>query len=685
MNRQFEKNEKDYIVSNKRRRGAVVWIALIIAVVMLVWTVAGSLISVYGAEVKKASVSTDGMRGVWVSTVLNLDYPSSPTIGATTLKGEADNIIAEAKSMGMNAIFLQVRPSADAIYPTSYYPWSRYLTGRQGEAPSNGFDPLAYWVKAAHASGIELHAWINPYRVTRSGDADWTSLAANNPAKGVLASYVIKNGKDYYFDPGEPAVRQYIIDSSVEIVKNYDVDGIHLDDYFYPGTDFNDTASFAKYGSGYSLADWRRNNVNQLINQLDTALHNAKKNISFGISPSGIWANKSSNPLGSNTKGKEHYSALYSDSVAWIKNGWVDYIAPQIYWSIGYNVADYKVLAEWWNGIVAGTDVSLYIGMADYRSFGVKDTSSVWYGTSELSRQLAVNRSLPNVKGEIHFRHKLMTSDSGIVNLYKNHYGNNNSQVTDNGNNSAVNNGNNSAVNNGNSTGNNVSDGVIDDKPKTDKGNSANNGKVNTGNDNVSTKPATSQKYNDIKGNWAEHYIMELSDAGIISGMGDGSFKPNDSVTRAQFVKLTALAVSGGVIDDVKSAGFKDVKKGSWYEVYINWAANKGIVSGMEDNTFHPNDKITREQMAVIVQNLASASGVEFTGIRDGITFKDRELISEWAEEAVHKSVEAGILSGMTESGNNGAVLHYFRPKADTTRAQAAKVINIIRSKMDKA
>ena len=670
MNRQFGKNEKSYSANSRRKKAAVVFIALIIAAILLVWTVAGSLISVYGAEVKKASVPVDGMRGVWVSTVLNLDYPSSPTTGATTLKAEADNIIADAKAMGMNAIFLQVRPSADAIYPTSYYPWSRYLTGIQGEAPSDGFDPLEYWVNASHAAGMELHAWINPYRVTRGGDTDWVSLAANNPAKGVLAPYVIKNGKDYYFDPGEPAVRQYIIDSSVEIVNSYAVDGIHLDDYFYPGTDFNDAASFAKYGSGYGIADWRRNNVNQLVSQLDTALHNARKNISFGISPSGIWANKSSTPLGSDTKGKEHYSSLYADSVTWIRNGWVDYIAPQIYWNIGYSIADYKVLTKWWNGIVAGTDVSLYIGMADYRSAGVTDVSSAWYGTSELARQMTLNRSLPNVKGEIHFRHKLMVSDSKIVNFYKNYYGKNNHSAPDQGN---------------NSKGNNSSNGVITEKPNSDNGNKGNNGGVVNDNGNTSvTKPSTSHKYTDIKGSWAEPYITELSDAGIISGMGDGSFKPDDSVTRAQFVKLIVLAASGGVIDDVQTAGFKDVKKGSWYESYINWAANKGIVSGMEDNCFHPDDKITREQMAVIVQNLAAASGVQLTAIRDGITFKDRNSISDWAAEAVNKAVEAGILSGMNESGNNGAVLHYFRPKADTTRAQAAKVISILRSKMNK-
>ena len=424
-----QKNSDSKNSYTKKRKRWLSATALVIAVIFIVWTVAASLLSVWAADGSSdASASSNGnaddMRGIWVSTVMNLDYPSAKTTDAAALKAEADKILDNVKAMNMNTVFLQVRPCGDAFYKSSIFPWSSYISGTQGVAPADGFDPLEYWVSAAHARGLELHAWINPYRITRGGDTEWNSLAASNPAKGDYADCVVKySDGNYYYDPGNPKSIDLIVKGALEIVNNYDVDGIHMDDYFYPGTSFNDDASWKAYGSGYSnKSDWRRDNVNKLVAELDTKLHQADSSIRFGISPQGIWANSTTMPNGSATKGNEAYTQKFADCVAWINSGTIDYIAPQIYWNVGYTVADYSVLAKWWSNAVKGTDVDLYIGMADYRSSNVTDKNSVWYGTSELKRQLAINKADSNIKGEIHFRYKLMANDSNIVNLYKTYY-----------------------------------------------------------------------------------------------------------------------------------------------------------------------------------------------------------------------------------------------------------------------
>lgn len=424
-----QKNSDSKNSYTKKRKRWLSATALVIAVIFIVWTIAASLLSVWAADgssdaAASSNGNADDMRGIWVSTVMNLDYPSAKTTDAAALKAEADKILDNVKAMNMNTVFLQVRPCGDAFYKSSIFPWSSYISGTQGVAPADGFDPLEYWVSAAHARGLELHAWINPYRITRGGDTEWNSLAASNPAKGDYADCVVKySDGNYYYDPGDPKSIDLIVKGALEIVNNYDVDGIHMDDYFYPGTSFNDDASWKAYGSGYSnKSDWRRDNVNKLVAELDTKLHQADSSIRFGISPQGIWANSTTMPNGSATKGNEAYTQKFADCVAWINSGTIDYIAPQIYWNVGYKVADYSVLAKWWSNAVKGTDVDLYIGMADYRSSNVTDKNSVWYGTSELKRQLAINKADSNIKGEIHFRYKLMANDSNIVNLYKTYY-----------------------------------------------------------------------------------------------------------------------------------------------------------------------------------------------------------------------------------------------------------------------
>lgn len=354
------------------------------------------------------------MRGVWVSSVYNLDYPSSPTTDSDKLKAEADEILDNCVKWGLNAVFLQVRPSGDALYKSDLFPWSKYLTGSVGTAPQDGFDPLEYWVEAAHKRGLELHAWINPYRITRSKDTEWNSLPSTHPAK-MNPDWVVKySDGNYYFDPGIPEVRDLVTRGAVEIVQNYDVDGLHMDDYFYPGTDFNDAATYQKYGSSFSnIADFRRDSVNQLVAQLDTAVHNIDPDIQFGISPSGIWANKSTDPRGSDTNGSEHYVSSYADSLYWIENGLVDYIIPQIYWEIGHKLADFATLADWWNDAVAGSDVHLYIGMGAYRC--ADNPTGVWTTTDPLFDSLAYLENKDNVGGCVFFRYGSIPAVSGMA------------------------------------------------------------------------------------------------------------------------------------------------------------------------------------------------------------------------------------------------------------------------------
>lgn len=384
-----------------------------------------SLAMLAPAGAQAANPEPRQMRGVWVSSVYNLDYPAKTTTSADALKSEADRILDNCVKTGLNTVFFQVRPTSDALYDSDIFPWSHWLTGRQGTAPADGFDPLAYWVDGAHRRGLELHAWINPYRVTR--DKNWDELDPANPAK-VHAGWAVKyTDGNYYYDPGIPEVRELVVDGAAEIAENYDVDGIHLDDYFYPGTDFNDAATYQQYGSGFdNIADWRRDNVNQLVAQLDEELHDIDPNLQFGISPAGVWANKSTDPRGSDTRGgNESYVKAYADSLAWIKSGTVDYIVPQIYWEIGHSAADFATLTDWWISKTQGTGVKLYIGLAAYKCHD--SSTPTWTTTDHIFDSLDYIAARPAVSGAVLFRYGSLDAVSGLRDdlaaWYKEHTG----------------------------------------------------------------------------------------------------------------------------------------------------------------------------------------------------------------------------------------------------------------------
>ena len=293
-----------------------------------------------------------GFRGVWVATVLNLDFPSKQGLSAESLKREIDAIVSRTAELGLNAIIFQVRPTGDSFYKSDVFPWSQWLSGAQGSGVPD-FDPLEYWIEACHANDIELHAWLNPFRIihTSSNSSDPDTLAPSHPVRlrpELAVEWMTSGGNaGLFLDPGLPEARKLIIDGIGEIITKYDVDGIHIDDYFYPGANFRDDASYARYGNGMDLADWRRENVNEVIKGIQSVVRKLNvemnKNVRWGVSPTAIWMNGSNDPRGvPTTRGQESYKALYADTRRWVTEGWIDYICPQIYWYIGYDIANFE-------------------------------------------------------------------------------------------------------------------------------------------------------------------------------------------------------------------------------------------------------------------------------------------------------------------------------------------------------
>jgi uncharacterized lipoprotein YddW (UPF0748 family) len=352
--------------------------------------------------------ATREVRGMWLTTVLNIDFPSKPGLGEAQVKAEYQRWLDLAVAQNHNAIFVHVRPSGDALWPSDYAPWSEWLTGkRDGKSP--GWDPMAYMVAEAHQRNLEFHAWFNPYRGTQPAPegpgADFAKLAPNHPLlahRDWAISYPTGSDARLYFDPGNPAARKYVEDSMLEAVRKYDIDGVHFDDFFYPypqeGQEFPDNASYAKWGEGENRDQWRRDNVDTLVREMSERIKQLKPWVKFGISPFGIWRNKSSDPKGSDSNGLESYSAIYADTRKWVQQGWLDYIVPQLYWNIGFGKADYAKLLPWWASLVKGTGVQLWIGQGDYRV----GEPGAWSNPAEIDRHLDLDEKY-GVQGEVHY------------------------------------------------------------------------------------------------------------------------------------------------------------------------------------------------------------------------------------------------------------------------------------------
>ena len=339
-------------------------------------------------------------RGVWIATVVNLDWPQNARATAESQKKDLINQLNAHQQTGINAIMFQVRPAADAFYAKSREPWSKYLTGRQGQTP--GYDPLQFATEEAHKRGMELHAWFNPYRATF--DNKFTTIAPDHITRTKPEWFFIYEGIKL-FNPGLPEVRQYIVQVILDVVKNYDVDGIHMDDYFYPypakGQVINDADAYAKYGSNFNdIRDWRRSNVDTLIKMLGDSIHKYKPRMKFGISPFGIWANRSQHPDGSETHGGSSYIENFADTRQWMQKGWIDYINPQLYWHIGYRLAPFEKLLDWWSSNTYNRH--LYIGQAPYRFY--EPHSPAYKNPSEIPNQLRLIRANPRAQGSVYFR-----------------------------------------------------------------------------------------------------------------------------------------------------------------------------------------------------------------------------------------------------------------------------------------
>ena len=363
------------------------------------------------------------VRACWVCSVGNMDFPSDMGLSAEKLSQEIDTIVKNCKDTGLNTIFFQVRPNGDALYNSEVFPWSVYLSGKQGVAPDRNFDPLEYFVQQAHKNGIALHAWLNPYRIG-SGKNVWDSLSKDNPAV-LHPEYAIESETGLYYDPGLPEVRALILDGIAELVRNYDIDGIHFDDYFYPYdlTGFDDSSTFKTYGKGRSLADFRRESVDELVSSAYTLIKSLDPLVEFGISPFGIWANKSTHSAGSATSGMSSYAEIFSDSKKWVEKGWLDYICPQVYWSFEFKRAPFDVVVDWWDALCRKTDVKLYIGIAVYK---IDTDEAGWDQDDQVRRQLEYASKKKGYNGHCFFRYDtLMENPRGVLDSVKEYYGEN--------------------------------------------------------------------------------------------------------------------------------------------------------------------------------------------------------------------------------------------------------------------
>ncbi|ASU36822.1 glycoside hydrolase family 10 protein [Mucilaginibacter xinganensis] len=360
-------------------------------------------------------------RGVWIATVGNIDWPSKPGLSTADQKRELIDLLNIHQQQGINAVMFQIRPAADAFYAKSREPWSKWLTGKQGLAPSPAYDPLEFAINEAHKRGIELHAWFNPYRATNDGQF---SLLSPSHITRIKPEWFFTYGGIKLFNPGIPEVRDYIVKVFLDVVDNYDIDGVHLDDYFYPyqidGQHINDAEAFAAYGKGYdNIKDWRRHNVDTLIEMLSDSIQKHKPHVKFGISPFGIWANTYQNPEGSDTHGGSSYYELFADSRRWIKEGWVDYINPQLYWPIDNRSAAFNKLLDWWSNNTYGRH--LYIGMAAYRINERK--VSRFKNAGEMPDEIKYLRKNPRVQGSVYFSSKsLVNNPLGFADSLKQNY-----------------------------------------------------------------------------------------------------------------------------------------------------------------------------------------------------------------------------------------------------------------------
>ncbi|HEU4565728.1 MAG TPA: family 10 glycosylhydrolase [Gemmatimonadaceae bacterium] len=357
-------------------------------------------------------------RAAWVASVANIDWPSKPGLSTWQQQAELTAILDRAVALRLNAIILQVRPAADALYRSSLEPWSEYLTGEMGRAPEPAWDPLAFAVEAAHARGLELHAWFNPYRAHHAaGTRDFSTNHVSRSKPGIVRQYAGWQ----WLDPGDPATQAHSLAVILDVVKRYDIDGVHIDDYFYPyrerdasgkEIDFPDSASWARYrrdGGTLSRGDWRRRNVDRFLQRLHAGIRERKPWVRFGVSPFGIW--RPGYP--ESVRGFDAYEQIYADSRKWLVNGWVDYFTPQLYWPIGAPQQSYPALLEWW---VKENVKGRHIWPGNYTSRVGSASAKERWSAGELLEQIRRTRLQRGAGGNVHFSMKaLMENRDGLA------------------------------------------------------------------------------------------------------------------------------------------------------------------------------------------------------------------------------------------------------------------------------
>ncbi|WP_411104242.1 glycoside hydrolase family 10 protein [Streptomyces sp. cmx-4-9] len=370
----------------------------------------GALPAASPAHATPPAAAKHQLRGLWIASVVNIDWPAAPGLTPERLRADFIGQLDRARTLGLNAVFVQIRPTADAFWPSPLEPWSQWLTGTQGQDP--GWDPLDFMVRAAHERALAFHAWFNPYRVSMQPDP--TRLVPDHAAR-LHPEWTVSYGGKLYYNPGVPQAREFCQRAMMDAVHRYDIDGVHFDDYFYPypvaGQAFPDDDAYAAHGSGFpDRAAWRRHNVDLMVREMRDLVRAARPEAAFGISPFGVWRNDSSDPAGSPTTAFQSYDGLHADTRGWVRNGLLDYIAPQLYWNIGLAAADYGRLAPWWAAQTVGTGTQLWIGQSVYKA-GAAGQPAPWQDPAELSRHLSLNSTLEAVSGDILFSAKDVWAD----------------------------------------------------------------------------------------------------------------------------------------------------------------------------------------------------------------------------------------------------------------------------------
>lgn len=345
------------------------------------------------------------MRAAWIATVKNIDWPSSPNLSTAQQQAELLEMLDTFKANGLNAVVFQVRPAGDAFYDSPIEPWSEWLTGKQGRAPAPYYDPLAFIIEACHDRAMELHAWFNPFRAalvrTSQIPQDYKHASTNHP------EWMREYGDRTYFDPGIPEVQEFVTQVILDVVRRYDIDAVHFDDYFYPyripNQEFPDSLSYYYYGDRLPRDEWRRRNVDQFVERMHREIKVVKPWVKFGISPFGVWRNFDKDITGSATQaGQTSYDDLFADVRKWAAEGWMDYLAPQAYFSIGFGPVDYQELVDWWSRNSYGRH--LYFGHSLYKINNNRDPN--WADPNQIPYQISLNRQYREIRGSMFFSGK---------------------------------------------------------------------------------------------------------------------------------------------------------------------------------------------------------------------------------------------------------------------------------------